>query len=120
MNKNEIKDYMIVETGYDNEKYLVIKGKLVNNELNGFSIDDFDDNLINKNFKPASISKVYESVPITVPFDLDIENILLKYNPKTLWERTPTKVSRKFLSNLKKEKVSKYLDKLVFPVRIVD
>ena len=38
MKKSDIRDYMIVETGYDDKKYLVVKGKLVDDNLEGFSL----------------------------------------------------------------------------------
>lgn len=63
LKKSDIKDYMIVETGYDDKKYLVIKEKLVDDNLEGFSLqDDFNEDLVNAENKPYSISKVYKSV----------------------------------------------------------
>ena len=38
MKKSDIKDFMIVETGFDNKKYLVIKRKLIDDNLEGFSL----------------------------------------------------------------------------------
>ena len=76
MKKNDIKDYMMVETGFDDKKYLVIKGKLIDDNLEGFSLeDDFNEELINDKNKPYSISRVYEPVELELPFELDIEKI---------------------------------------------
>lgn len=120
MKKTELKDWMIVETGCDNEKLIVFKNTIVDNEINGYTFDDFDDDLINKNFKSESISKVYESVVLEVPFELDIDKIFEDQQPKLLWEREKTKVSKKLLNSMDKEQVLKYLDGLVFPIIIVE
>ena len=120
MKKSGIKDYMIVETGFENQKYLVLKGKLVDDELNGYSLDDFNDDLTHKTHKPESISAVYAPVDIEFPFELDIEEIFSVQNPKVLWKRKPTKLSRKLLSKMDEKQGKKYIDKLVFPVVIVE
>lgn len=121
LKKNEIKDYMIVETGFDNKKYLVIKGKLVDDSLKGFSLeDDFDEYLINNENKPYSISKVYEPVELTLPFEMNIKKIFRNKNPKVIWERQPTPLSKKALSKMKKSEVQDYIMGLVYPCVIVD
>lgn len=117
--KSELKNYMIVETGFDNCKYIVLNGRLVDDELRGFSIDDFDENLINKKNKPYSISKVYEEV--NIPFELNTEEIVKKYNPKVIWERQPTRLSKKMLSGMKPAVLQKYLrTSVVYPCIIVE
>lgn len=58
MKKSDIKDCMIVETGFEDTKYLVMGNSIVDDELKGFSLDDFDENLVHKKEKPYSISKV--------------------------------------------------------------
>lgn len=119
MTKSELKNYMIVETGFDNCKYIVLNGRLVDDELRGFSIDDFDENLINKKNKPYSISKVYEEV--NIPFELNTEEIVKKYNPKVIWERQPTRLSKKMLSGMKPAVLQKYLrTSVVYPCIIVE
>ena len=120
MKKSEIKDYMIVETGLENQKYIVLKGKLVDDELNGYSLDDFDNNLIHKIHKPESISIVYAPVDIDFPFELDIEKIFSEQNPRLLWKREPTKLSRKLIMKMGEKQGKKFLDRLVFPVVIVE
>ncbi len=121
MKKNEIKDYMIVETGFDNKKYLVIKGKLVDDSLKGFSLeDDFDDSLINNENKPYSISKVYEPVKLTLPFEMNIKKIFRNQNPKVIWERQPTPLSKKILSKMKKSEVQDYIMGLAYSCVIVE
>ena len=48
MKKSELKKYMIVETGYDNKKYLVVCNTLIDDNLKGYDLDFcFDDDLIN-------------------------------------------------------------------------
>lgn len=121
MKKNDIRDYMIVETGYDDKKYLVIKGKLVDDNLEGFSLeDDFNDNLINDENKPYSISRVYESVKLNLPFEINIEKIFKDQNPKCVWERKPTPLSKKVLNRMNKTEVQEYIMSLVYPCVIVE
>ena len=120
MNKNDIKDYMIVVTGFDDCKYLVMDGKVVDNNLQGFSLDDFDEELVNNTDKPYSISKVYDAVKIDIPFELNVEEIFEKQNPKLLWEREATPISLKYLKTLKKEDVQEYLKNTVYPCVTVE
>lgn len=121
MKKSEIRDYMIVETGFDDKKYLVIKGKLFDDNLEGYSLDDdFNDYLINNENKPYSISKVYEPVKLGIPFELDIEKIFKSQKPKIIWERKPTPLSKAVLSRMKKSEVQKYVMNLVYPCIIVE
>ena len=120
MKKSDIKDFMIVETGYENEKLIVMAGKAVDDELNGYSLDDFDDDLVNKKHKPESISKVYAPVKLKFPFELSIEKIFAEQKPQLLWERDPTKVSKKFLSSMDKKQLEKYIQGIIYPCVIVD
>ena len=120
MKKSDIKDFIIVETGYDNEKLIIMAGKVVDDELNGYSLDDFDDDLVNKKHKPESISKVYAPVKLKFPFELSIEKIFAKQKPQLLWEREPTKVSKKLLSNMDKKQMEKYMQGIIYPCVIVD
>ena len=120
MTKSDIEDYMIVETGYDDCKYLVMNGKLVDDNLQGFSLEDFDENLVNKAQKQYSISKVYDVVKLNVPFELCIEQIFAKQNPQVLWVRQPTPISLKYLKSLKKSHVQEYLMNIVYPCVTVE
>lgn len=121
MKKSDIRNYMIVETGFDDKKYLVIKGKLIDDNLEGFSLeDDFDDYLINNENKPYSISKVYEPVKLDLPFELDIEKIVKNQNPKVIWERKPTPLSKAVLGRMKKSEIQDYIMGLVYPCVIVE
>lgn len=121
MKKSDIRDYMIVETGFDDKKYLVIKGKLIDDNLEGFSLEnDFNENLVNDKNKPYSISKVYEPVKLDLPFELDIEKIVKNQNPKVIWERKPTPLSKAVLGRMKKSEVQKYVLNLVYPCVIVE
>ena len=120
MNKSDIKDYMIVVTGFDKCKYLVLNGKLVDDNLQGFSLDDFDDDLVNIVEKLYSISKVYDAVKIEIPFELNVEEIFEKQNPRLLWERDATPISLKYLKTLKKQDVREYLKNTVYPCVTVE
>lgn len=118
MKKSNIRDYMIVETGFDECRYLVMGKSIVDDELKGFSLDDFDENLVHKKEKPYSISKVYEAVELT--FELNIEDIFKKQNPKLLWKRKPTPIGKKVLDNMNKEQMQQYLSGIVYPCVIVE
>lgn len=97
MTKSDIKEYMIVEIGRDSEKMIVLSGTLVDDELNGFSLDEFDENLINISSKTDSISKVYAAVDLKFPFELNIKQIFDEQKPKLLWKRNPTPISKRAL-----------------------
>lgn len=120
MKKSDIKDYMIVETGYEDGRYIVMGNSIVDDELMGFSLDDFDEDLIHKKEKPYSISKVYEAVKITFPFELNVEDIFKKYHPKLLWKREATPISKKVLERMSKKQMQKYLSEIVYPCVIVE
>lgn len=120
MKKSDIRNYMIVEIGFDDCRYLVMGKSIVDDELKGFSLDDFDENLVHKKEKPYSISKVYEAVELTFPFELNIEDIFKKQNPKLLWKRKPTPISKKGLDNMNKEQMQQYLSGIVYPCVIVE
>lgn len=108
MKKSGIKDYMMLEKGGDDKKYLVIKGKLIDDNLESFSLENnFYENLVNDKNKPYSISKVYEPVKLNLPFELDIEKIVKNQNSKVMWERKPTPLSKAVLSRMKKSEVQK-------------
>lgn len=120
MKKSDIKEYMIVEIGYEDGRYLVMGNSIVDDELMGFSLDDFDEDLIHKKEKPYSISKVYEPVKLPLPLELNIEKIFKEQNPKLLWKRKPTLLSKAVLSRMKKSEVQKYVTNLVCPCVIVE
>jgi len=120
MKKSDIRDYMIVETAHDDCKYIVMKRSIVDDKLEGFSLNDFDENLVHKKEKFYSISKVYEAVKLTFPFELNIESIFKKYNPKLIWEREPTPISKKVLDSMNKEQIQEYLSEIVYPCVIVE
>lgn len=120
LKKSDITEYMIVETGFEDGRYLVMGNSIVDDELIGFSIDDFDEDLIHKKEKPYSISKVYEPVKLTFPFELNIEKIFKEQNPKLLWKRKPTPISKKVLGRMNKRQMQKYLSEIVYPCVIVD
>lgn len=120
MTKSDIKDYMIVETGYDGEKFIVLSGTLVDDELNGFSLDEFDENLINLSDKPHSISKVYEAVDLRFPFELNIKHIFNTQKPRRLWKREPTSISKRVLEKMKQSELQQYLSNIVYPCIIVE
>lgn len=120
MKKSDIKDYMIVETGFEDGRYIVMGNSIVDNELMGFLLDDFDENLVHKKEKPYSISKVYEPVKLDFPFELNIEKIFKEQNPKLLWKRKPTPISKKVLEHMNKKQMQKYLSNIVYSCIIVE
>lgn len=120
MTKSDIKDYMIVVTGFDDCKYLVLNGKLIDNTLQGFSLEDFDDDLVNEAEKPYSISKVYDVVKVDIPFELNVEEIFEKQKPQLLWKRKPTPISLKYLKSLKKSKIQEYMMNVIYPCVTVE
>lgn len=111
---------MIIETGYDNEKYLLMAGHLINSKMEGYDLEGFTEDLVHKNFKPVSISKVYEPVKLNIPFELNIEKIFSKQKPKIIWERKPTKLSKKLLSEMNKKQMGKYMEEITYPCMIVE
>ena len=120
LKKSDLKDFMIVETGYDNEKLIVMAGKVVDDELNGYSLDDFTDELVNKIHKPESISKVYEPVSLSYPFELNIEKIFEEHKPQIIWERKPTYLSKKLLGKMNKKQMENYLQGVAYPMMLID
>ena len=120
LKKSDLKEFMIVETGYDNEKFIVMAGKVIDDELNGYSLDDFTDELVNKIHKPESISKVYEPVSLSYPFEVNIEKIFSEQKPQIIWEREPTCLSKKLLSKMNKKQMENYLQGVTYPVMIID
>lgn len=120
LKKSDITEYMIVETGFEDGRYLVMGNSIVDDELIGFSIDDFDEDLIHKKEKPYSISKVYEPVKLPLPLELNIEKIFKEQNPKLLWKRKPTPISKKVLGRMNKRQMQKYLSEIVYPCVIVE
>lgn len=120
MKKSDLKTRMIVETGHDEELYLVLAEKFINSKLQGYEFDDYDDDLINPIFKPASISKIYDVVKIDAPFDMDVRKMLEEQKPQLLWEREPTKISKKLLNNMSKKQMEKYIQGIIYPCEIVD
>ena len=120
MKKSDLKGWMIVETGYDNEKYIFMAGKLINSKMEGYELEDFTEDLVHKHFKPVSISKVYEPVKLNIPFELNIGKILSEQKPKIIWERKPTKLSKKLLSEMDKKQMENYMEEITYPVIIVE
>lgn len=120
LKKSDLKGWMIIETGYDNEKYLLLAGHLISSKMEGYVLDDFTEDLVHKTFKPVSISKVYEPVKLNIPFELNIEKIFSEQKPKIVWERKPTKLSKKLLSEMDKKQMEKYMEEIIYPVIIVE
>lgn len=115
MKKENIKDYMIVETGYDDKKYIVIKGKLINDDMKGYSLDDFDDDLVHVERKAYSISAVYAPIKLKLPFELNVEELIKRHKPKIVWQRKPTVLSKTLLQSMNDKKRRKYLMNITYP-----
>lgn len=141
MKSTDLKNFMIVVTGLD-EMFLVIKGEkyksnewiiirdlddteqdLCNVEEEGmrmFESDDFDNDLVCKDSKPASIVEVYDSLPIKVPFNVDVKRLFNEHKPRLLWKREPSPLSKSKMCACKTEEDLKdYIDTIVPPYIIV-
>lgn len=137
MKKSDMKNYMIVVNGYG-DMLLLLESKTINN--NWFIIGtpteeeleedrsvvfydgrEFNDDLININDPIASITDVYNSIPLQFPFVLNVEDLYDKYKPEHLWEREPSEIAfsklKSFSSN---EEIMKYISSIVPPYIIVD
>lgn len=142
MKSADLKNFMIVINGLE-EMFLVIKGgewhsdewiiirdldeeelelcNVVEDGMRMFESEDFDDDLICTYNKPISITEVYESLPIEVPFDVDIKGLFNKHKPKLLWKRKPSNLSvSKLYSFETDEERWEYVNSLVPPYYTVE
>lgn len=137
MKKSDMKNHMIVYNGYgdmllllednhiDNDWFVV--GTPIEEELDEdmsavfYKEREFNDDLININDPIASIIGVYNSIPLQLPFVLNVEDLYDKYKPELVWEREPSVVSKSkleiFSSN---EDAMAYINGIVPPYRIVE
>lgn len=137
MKKSDMKNYMIVYNGYgdmllllkdnhiDNDWFVV--GTPIEEELDEdmsavfYKEREFNDDLININDPIASIVGVYNSVPLKLPFVLNVEDLYDKYKPELVWEREPSVVSKSKLESFSSnEDVMAYINGIVPPYRIVE
>lgn len=134
MKKNELRMFMFVENGMgemfivfnndnnDDGRWVLVRNALVSGGEN-FALEscEFTDELVHIKEPTLSIIKVYDSVKLVTPFELNADELFKKYNPKLLWERKPSPVSKKVLKGFKSEKVAmKYIKSIVPPYIIVD
>lgn len=137
MKKSDMKNYMIVYNGYgdmllllednhiDNDWFVV--GTPIEEELDEdmsavfYKEREFNDDLINISDPIASIIGVYNSIPLQLPFVLNVEDLYDKYKPELVWEREPSVVSKSKLESLSSnEDVMAYINGIVPPYRIVE
>ena len=137
MKKSDMKKYMIVCNGYgdmllllednhiDNDWFVV--GTPIEEELYEdmsavfYKEREFNDDLININDPIASIISVYNSIPLQLPFVLNVEDLYDKYKPELVWEREPSVVSKSKLESFSSnEDVMAYINGIVPPYRIVE
>jgi hypothetical protein len=137
MKKSDMKSYMIVVNGYgdmlllledkdiDNDWFVV--GTPTEEELDEdisavfYKEREFNDNLININDPIASITDVYDSIPLQFPFVLNVEDLYDKYKPELVWEREPSVISKSKLESFSSNKdVMTYISSIVPPYRIVE
>lgn len=133
MKKYDLKNFMIVRSGIDDELYLLFKsekgGVIVRpptddeydkykecdeeteNDVVWYDLDDFNDDLVYTEFVPCSIVEVYDSIPEQNNFILDVEELFNKFNPKLLWKRKPSNLS---ISRLENEGIE-YLNSVIPP-----
>lgn len=137
MKKSDMKSYMIVINGYG-DMLLLLKGKDIDNdwfvvgtpteeELDEdisavfYKEREFNDDLININDPIASITDVYDSIPLQFPFVLNVEDLYDKYKPELVWEREPSVISKSKLESFSSNKdVMTYISSIVPPYRIVE
>lgn len=137
MKKSDMKSYMIVINGYG-DMLLLLEGKDIDNdwfvvgtpteeELDEdisavfYKEREFNDDLININDPIASITDVYDSIPLQFPFVLNVEDLYDKYKPELVWEREPSVISKSKLESLSSNKdVMTYISSIVPPYRIVE
>lgn len=82
---------------------------------------EFNDDLININDPIASIIGVYNSIPLQLPFVLNVEDLYDKYKPELVWEREPSVISKSKLESFSSnEDVMAYINGIVPPYRIVE
>lgn len=137
MKKSDMKSYMIVINGYGN-MLLLLESKGIDNdwfvvgtpteeELDEdisavfYKEREFNDDLININDPIASITDVYDSIPLQFPFVLNVEDLYDKYKPELVWEREPSVISKSKLESFSSNKdVMTYISSIVPPYRIVE
>nr|DAF70842.1 MAG TPA: hypothetical protein [Caudoviricetes sp.] len=137
MKKSDMKSYMIVINGYG-DMLLLLEGKDIDNdwfvvgtpteeELDEdisavfYKEREFNDDLININDPIASITDVYDSIPLQFPFVLNVEDLYDKYKPELVWEREPSVISKSKLESFSSNKdVMTYISSIVPPYRIVE
>lgn len=137
MKKSDMKNYMIVYNGYgdmllllednhiDNDWFVV--STPIEEELDEdmsavfYKEREFNDDLINISDPIASIIGVYNSIPLQLPFVLNVEDLYDKYKPELVWEREPSVVSKSKLESFSSnEDVMAYINGIVPPYRIVE
>ena len=124
MNKNDLRNFMIVRNGLDelflvaandethkglcfrdyNEEEQIEMGEEWDGEsIPCFDLDELDDNLVYIDKPPMSIVEVYDVLPIEPPFNLEVEKLFNEYKPKLLWEREPSPLSKSKMCACKTE-----------------
>lgn len=137
MKKSDMKSYMIVVNGYG-DMLLLLESKDIDNDwfvvgtpteeeldedirVAFYKGREFNDDLININDPIASITYVYDSIPLQFPFVLNVEDLYDKYKPELVWEREPSVISKSKLESFSSNKdVMAYINSIVPPYRIVE
>ena len=135
MKKEDLKNLMIVINGLeemflilgDKNNFVMIKeikeDKEGNDEIYGFEADQFNEDLICIEDIPSSIIEIYDCLPIKSPFEfyLNVEKLFNKYEPKLLWKRDPSPLSKSKLESFNNnENAMKYVNSIVQPYIIVE
>lgn len=137
MKKSDLKNFMIVRTGdtdymsllmeLNDGDWMIIRSPseeewdLYDEAPIGLMGNEFNDELIYINDPALSIIEVYDSIPLTCPFDLIVEELYDEYKPKLLWKREPSKLSKSKLEGFAtKEEFMSYVSSLVPPYFIVE
>ena len=135
MKKEDLKNLMIVINGLE-EMFIILgrkndfalikeikENKEGNDEIYGFESYQFNEDLICIEDIPSSIIEVYDCLPIKslFEFNLNVEKLFNKYEPKLLWKREPSPLSKSKLESFSNnEDAMKYINSIVPPYIIVD
>ena len=133
MKKKDLKNLMIVINGLEEmfiilgrkDNFAIVKeikeGNDGNDEIYGFESDQFNEDLVCVDDIHSSIIEVYDCLPIKPPFELNVEKLFNTYEPKLLWKRESSPLSKSKLESFNNnEDVMKYVNSIVPPYIIVE
>lgn len=139
MKKSDLKQFMLVQTGYNSDFYIVLEDKNEdfflfrtptekeleedeNADPDVFLSCEFDDNLVCIEYKEHSIVSVYDSIPVDFPLKIySVEDLYNKYKPTLLWKRECSPISISKIKSFKDdEDRMNYINSIVPPYIAVE